>query len=101
MPFATPVISQVSGGVLDHADSNASELLSAPVRESAFTFVLRLLDLGPVCNTERNVSHPHRYILLVMPTLMGGNLRLSRSHDAPALALSDGPRRLLDSACSY
>jgi hypothetical protein len=31
MPLATPVISQVSGRVLYHADSNASELLSAPV----------------------------------------------------------------------
>jgi hypothetical protein len=71
MPFATPVISQVSGRVLDHAYSNASEVLSAPVRESAFTFVLSLLDLRPVYNTERNSSQTHRYILLVMPTLMG------------------------------
>jgi hypothetical protein len=70
MPFATPVISQVSGRVLDHAYSNASELLSAPVRVSAFTVVLGLLDLRPVYNTERNASHPHRFILLVMPTLM-------------------------------
>jgi hypothetical protein len=56
MPFAAPVISQVSGRVLDHAYSNASELLSAPVRESPFTFVLGLLDLQPVYNTERNAS---------------------------------------------
>ena len=57
--FATPVISQVSRGVLDHADSNASELLSAPVREPEFACVLGLLDLGPVCNTERNARHLH------------------------------------------
>ncbi|HET6889722.1 MAG TPA: hypothetical protein VFH31_01360 [Pyrinomonadaceae bacterium] len=65
VPFATPVISQVSGRALDHADTNASELLRAPAREPTFAFVLGLLGLGPVCNTEWNACHLHRYILLV------------------------------------
>jgi hypothetical protein len=71
MPFATPVVSQVSGRVLDHADSNASELLSAPVRDSAFAFVLGLLDLRPVYNIEWNAGYAHRYVLLVMPLSSG------------------------------
>jgi hypothetical protein len=80
MPFATPVISQVSGRVLDHANSNASELLSAPVRESSFTFVLGLLDLRPVYNIEWNASHLHRYVLLAMLTLMLAENRLVLNH---------------------
>ena len=54
--------------------------LAAPVREPAFAFVLGLLDLGPVCNTELNACHLHRYILLVE------NLRLRRAPNAPIAA---------------
>ena len=77
VPFATPVISQVSRRALDHADTNASELLRAPVREPTFAFVLGWLDLGPVCNFEWNANHLHGYILLVE------SLRLRRARQTP------------------
>ena len=49
MPFTTPVIRQVLGSALDHANSNVSQLLSAPAREALFPVVFSLFDLGPVC----------------------------------------------------
>ena len=81
VPFATPVISQVSRRALDHADTNASELLCEPVREPAFALVLGLFDVDPVCNTELNACYLHGHILLLKT--VGCDARLTPKSQRP------------------
>ena len=50
----TPVICEVAGRVLDHADTDVSKLPGAPVSDTTFAFVFASLDLRPVSRAERN-----------------------------------------------
>src|SRR6185436_2422278 len=54
VPLDAPVIRQVAGRVLDHADADRPEVPGAPVGESTFTLVFGPLDAGPIRRTERN-----------------------------------------------
>jgi hypothetical protein len=55
VPFDAPVVRSIASCVLDHADTNGTEVTRAPVRNAAFAFVFRPLDASPICGSEWNV----------------------------------------------
>src|SRR5215475_14304560 len=59
VPFDTPVVSQVAGRVLDHADPDASKVTSTPGGSSGFALVLGPFYRRPIGRGKRNISHSH------------------------------------------
>src|SRR5436305_883994 len=64
MALVTPVVRHVPGSVLDHPNAYITELLGAPVGDTALTFVLATLHLRPVRSTERDTGDVHNLLPL-------------------------------------
>ncbi len=60
MPLAAPVIGEIAGSVLHHADAKVPEVAGLPIGCSCLTFVLGALNLSPVGEYERDAGHLHK-----------------------------------------
>ena len=59
MAFDTPMIGEITGRVLNQANTDIPEMSGSPVRQAAFAFVLGLVNRRPVGNAEWDVGHLH------------------------------------------
>src|SRR5262245_65522146 len=59
-----PMIGDVAGRVVDHADADVAELARPPRCRPGLARMTRRLDVGPVGSAARNVDDAHRSLAL-------------------------------------
>jgi hypothetical protein len=53
MSFGTPMVSQITGAVLNHPNPDIPKIPGLPISNTVFPGVFSLLNFRPVCNPER------------------------------------------------
>jgi len=58
--LGTPMIREIAGRVLNHANADAAEVPSAPIGHATLAFVFGLFNLRPVRDSEGNARNLHK-----------------------------------------
>lgn len=59
MPFFTPVVSRIAGGIFHHPHTNITEVLGAPQRLAGDAGMFGGFDVVPIRNAKWNISDFH------------------------------------------